>query len=160
MNSTDTYSVLHLSCHGDAGGIGVGDFDYVRWPELDAPLRSLNACVGGRLVLSMSTCNGLIAEVLAKPPSDELPFEWLIGSPEKVNFDDCAIAFSVLYHQLKSAVKLDEAVSVMNKAAAISSFQVRYGGLVQAQARLDDIQERLALIEEARQILSRLSAPA
>lgn len=158
-SSTDAYCVLHLSCHGDAGGIGIGDFDYAKWAELDAPLRALNECVCGRLVLSMATCNGLIAEVLAKQESDKLPFQWLIGSPESVKFDDCAIAFSVLYHQLKAGVSLGDAVSVMNKAAAVSSFQFRYGGVVQAQARLDDVQARLALIEKARQIISGLSGP-
>ncbi len=73
---------LHITAHGNSTGIDVGEI--VSWSDLAPSLIALNSACDGKLVLCMSSCEGISAGGMALTIA-EPPFRTLLGSPDKLD---------------------------------------------------------------------------
>lgn len=87
-------SVLHLSCHGNDGGVGLTNGDYVSWNELFTKLEPFM----GSKHLFLSSCSAVATDRLVRlfETSDRRPFE-VVGSPDDIEWRHAHLAWSMIY---------------------------------------------------------------
>jgi len=73
---------LHITAHGNALGIQAGS-EFVGWSEMKPYIAALNEACGGRLVLCMSSCEGVSALVMALSQGKP-PFQAIVGAEDSI----------------------------------------------------------------------------
>jgi hypothetical protein len=73
---------LHITAHGNVAGIQAGS-ELVGWSEMKPHIAALNKACGGRLVLCMSSCNGVSSLVMALSEG-MVPFHALVGAEDNI----------------------------------------------------------------------------
>src|SRR5216684_7468869 len=63
-------SVIHISAHGNNEGFALTSGQRIFWGQLAGLLRPINRAFAGRLILAMSTCEGLHAAAMALSDGD------------------------------------------------------------------------------------------
>jgi hypothetical protein len=124
---------LHLSVHGNEGGIGLSNGDYVTWIDLRNILMELNHEVKfchydekivSRFSLSMSACKGIYAHKMFNPNECLNPFWSLVGPISVIEWADSLTAFIVFYHCLIFKRRfITEAIKRMNLAIGTNDFK-------------------------------------
>jgi hypothetical protein len=111
--------VLHISAHGDEKGIYLtNEGEFLTWEELIEILAGINKALEGRLILCMSSCEGLRAwkmNLIHDPPA----FSVLVGTEEKPTWEETAVGFTAFYFMLSKGKTAKEAV---NRMKAVSDF--------------------------------------
>ncbi len=73
--------IVHISSHGDVSGIQLSSGEVITWQELGELIGPINAALNGRLILSMSCCEGYAAIRMAfKEDDSPLPYFALLGA--------------------------------------------------------------------------------
>lgn len=112
--------VLHFSSHGSKQGIALTSGELMTWGELQKPLALLNKFVDGRLMLCLSTCEGVSAFQMAGRADAEQPFHTLVGPTTKIRWQDSLVAFVAFYHLIShKSADHETAASSMNVAAGL-----------------------------------------
>jgi len=76
-------AVIDIICHGNEREVGIGDrSERLPWPDLAKMWEPINAAMSGRLLVLMSTCEGINA-IKASAATLGEPFFGLIGTKEK-----------------------------------------------------------------------------
>lgn len=140
--------IVHISAHGNESGIRLSDGSDVSWTDLGDLLRPFSKLIKGKLILSLSSCQGLAAKVLAREVAS-CPFRAIVGHDGKPNWSDAAVGFTVFYHLLKKGVTAVAAEEAVRAATADGdlSFNVltaeRARSLVEDEDRMDRIIEEV-----------------
>jgi len=117
--ATDSYDILHISCHGDAGGIQLTDETELSWDDLASCFRGLNpipkalvisSCVGGDAGVARAfRRNGRRPNVIFGAEAQD---------PNEITFPGACISWPVLYTSLAqtglTAEAFKDAVTKMN----------------------------------------------
>jgi hypothetical protein len=113
--------ILHISAHGNEEGIALTDGQHLDWPSLARALTIINSALGGRLILSMSSCSGASCLKAIKLEGDH-PFHTLVGPKISIGWRDSLVAFTAFYNLLvrKGALPTD-AAAAMNVAAGVDA---------------------------------------
>lgn len=122
-------TILHISAHGNQSGFGMTDGRLVEWKTLAPILRGFNKALQGRLILSMSACEGIYAFRMALSRDHE-PFSYIVGPNGKPLWADSVVAFSSFYRLLVKGKAVEEAVEGMNHAVAEDYFKVFLGNSI------------------------------
>ena len=94
---------LHFVCHGSEKGLWVKSTDEsIEWSEFKRQMKAINAAMGGRLILNMSTCEGLHGIKIVDPKHEDLPFFGLIGV-SRILFPDEAIRLNERFYSRLAA---------------------------------------------------------
>lgn len=89
---------LHFVSHGNIAGLWVKATDEsIQWREFGSLLAAANAAMGGRLIVNMSTCQGLHGIKIVDPAEAELPLFGLIGV-SRILFPDEAISLNERFY--------------------------------------------------------------
>lgn len=123
--------VLHLSCHGNRGGICLTSGEFVSWRDLRDRLLPLNTQLEGGLLLTMSSCFGLSGREMAMRVDGPVPFFAIVAHPNKVRLSDLAVAFTVFYHHIGKGGTMQQCVEAMKAASGEDRFEVSYGPRIQ-----------------------------
>jgi hypothetical protein len=124
-SSTTTPSTvpwLHISSHGDDKGISFSAPDQsVTWKELGEILRPLNSAIGGKLLVSMSSCYGQHGFNMARDLGDDA-FHSLIGPMTAINWSDMLVAYSTFYHHvILKGSDIKSALEAMHIASGVGA---------------------------------------
>lgn len=115
--------LLHISAHGDIGGIQLSDGYVMPWAELKDHLRPVNAALGGSLVVCMSSCEGYAGIKMAMHPEEsDLPYFALVGCGAQPTWGETAVAYATFYHQLWRGEYIADAVAAMCVASGNQKF--------------------------------------
>ncbi len=118
---------LHITAHGNSTGIGVGET--VSWSDLAPSLVALNSACDGKLVLCMSSCEGISAGSMAFTTAGP-PFLALAGSPDSLD-RGVNINWDQFYREWASSQDLGAAFS--NLQAQRRGYQERFFLLTSAE---------------------------
>ncbi len=112
--------ILHISAHGNPRAIGVPTWQ-VAWEEMIEGLVKTNKAVKGRLILCMSSCEGLRGWKMNL--FDESPaFSVLVGSEEKITWEQSIAGFTAFYRRLSKGKNVRQAVHAMKCKSSCPSF--------------------------------------
>jgi hypothetical protein len=119
--------LIHLSTHGHADGIQLSNGEFITWAELSDIVAPVNTALNGQLLLAMSCCEGYCGIRMAmRTDNAPLPFYALVGSSQKPEWSETAVAFTVFYHRLAKGAHVNEAVMAMNVATGCNHFHVEW----------------------------------
>jgi len=97
------------------------------WAELGELLTPINGALDGKLIVSMSCCEGYSGVRMAMKTDDSpLPFFALVGSSETPLWSETALAFAVYYHRLVHGAHVSTAVEAMNIGSGCNHFHVQW----------------------------------
>lgn len=117
--------IIHISAHGDEGGLQLSDGSRIKWDELKALLQPINKALNHNLLVCMSCCDGYSGVRMAMTMAEEdFPYYAIIGSTGKPTWAETSIAFCVFYHHVNKGEFVIDAVKVMNAAAGTTEFLV------------------------------------
>jgi len=136
---------LHLSAHGDMGGIGLTDGTTVQWSELHTLLSPINQSTAGRLLLSLSACQGMnsIWDLAVTVDPERMPYAALISSMQSPTWSQTAIGYATLYHQMAIGnLNLERSVRAMNVA---SGHEFQWKSSHEAHQQFQEAVQRLAM---------------
>lgn len=119
-------SVIHISAHGDKDGFVLTSGQRVLWGQLAGLLRPINRAFAGRLILAMSTCEGLHGVTMALS-NEDLPFYAIVGHVKKPSWTATAIGYATFYNLLSIGKNLAEALTGMQTATGDHSFEYAPG---------------------------------
>jgi hypothetical protein len=119
--------ILHLSLHGNESGVALTDDTVFSWNQLKKELTPLNNKMEGSLLICMSSCFGAYGRRMAVDNSTDNPFYALVGSSNKVSWQDAAVAYVTFYHLLFKGISVDECVKKMKLASNNNDFGVWWG---------------------------------
>ena len=111
--------ILHLSMHGSREGLTLSDGSRIKWDHLKSLLVPINSQLNGKLLLCMSSCQGISGiDMALGEPENRRPFSVIVGSPNEMKLSDLALGFLTFYnHLLTKDAEIDEALEAMQKAA-------------------------------------------
>lgn len=89
--------VLHVSAHGNENEFALMNDERITWNELRDLLIPINTKCDNALVLSMSVCKGASACKSAMSLREELPYLFLIGPIEDIEWGCALLAFLTFY---------------------------------------------------------------
>ncbi len=119
--------LLHISSHGHVDGIQLSSGDLIAWSELSELLSPINAALKGKLLVSMSCCEGYSGVRMAMRLGDtDLPYYALVGSAQKPFWSQTAIGFAVFYYRLSQGDHVNSAIAAMNVACGCNLFSVEW----------------------------------
>lgn len=111
---------LHLSCHGNKGGISFGSSKLLTWKALVQDVKPIlnNPYYQGNFALSISSCGSgehdMDEHILNKIEEDDsikIP-QYIFSIPGcSVNWDDALIAWVLFYHKL-SSIQLSDKIRI------------------------------------------------
>lgn len=114
----DRLPILHLSAHGDRGGIQLSSGTGINWFQLRELIEPINASLSGTLLLCMSACEGYHAcQMAMREGDDPHPYLAMIGNYGKPTWSDTAVAYSAFYHRLAKGHYIFDAVEAMKAAS-------------------------------------------
>lgn len=103
---------VHFDCHGNENGIGVVNADeseeLITWAEIGDYFRDIYLASLKKSILCFSSCKGFNSIKLV-PEFKVCPFEYVVGSFEKISFDDSFNAFNEFYKQIISGTDIKPA---------------------------------------------------
>ena len=97
--SKDGYDVLHISCHGDDSGIALSNNKQLTWNEFAECFQQHDNCPKA---LIMSSCCGAAAGIGDAFSSSSAKPKIIFGSIDERNFDEYAVAWSILYKEFNA----------------------------------------------------------
>jgi hypothetical protein len=122
---------IHISAHGDKGGIQLTSNELVPWSDFRTHLDKINTAIGfvphftnysnniSRIVLCFSACKGFNAFKIWNK-TNHCPYQSVIGPIVDVDWSDCLTAFITFYHLTNFKEKsFEEAVRQMNLSAGL-----------------------------------------
>ena len=98
---------LQISCHGSGNGLGVGP-DLVEWTELAKMVGLARRDVSLPYIMSLSACGGNAPNLDALGREGLEPL-YLFSFGGEVSWDDAALAWAILYHQVRRLQVKDKA---------------------------------------------------
>jgi hypothetical protein len=118
--------VLHISAHGDEGGIQLSSGEIVEWDQLRDLLIPVNKALDGSLLVCMSSCHGYAGIRMAMTASStaEHPYYAIVGNGDSPTWPETAVAFAALYHLVANGHYLIDAVDAMRVASGNSHFYI------------------------------------
>ena len=103
IQSTTLKPFVHFDCHGNDDGIGVVKADeteeLITWTEIGDYFREIYVTSQKKSTICFSSCEGFNSIRLV-PEFKICPFEYVVGSFEKISFDDSYNAFNEFYSQI------------------------------------------------------------
>jgi len=96
------FEVLHISAHGDDGGISLTDGNFVTWLELAGLLGTLGGVPDrARKILVISSCMGGYVGLSKALQKRGVAFRFIFGSTARagVGFTHSCLAWSILYNR-------------------------------------------------------------
>lgn len=114
--------ILHLSMHGNDGGVGLTSGEFLSWDDLESELRPLMNFMRGGLLITMSSCFGLAGCRMAMNASNNQPFWALVGHSGSVDWSDAAVAYITFYHQFFKETPLPQCVALMRASSGDNAF--------------------------------------
>lgn len=125
--------VIHISSHGagDGTGLVLTDGDRLTWEWLGdalAPIQQALAATGNGLIVGLSCCYGTKAAEASYRATPA--FKALVANTGALNWDDGAIAFSVLYHRAfrgDAPEMVDGLIEAMTHASGDENFLIIEG---------------------------------
>ncbi|OZY86040.1 hypothetical protein CBP51_03140 [Cellvibrio mixtus] len=119
VKKNDMYPMLHIECHGNEDGFEFADGSLLDWPELKAPLTSLNEAMCLNLMITVAACVGAaIAKVITM--GDRAPFWGIIGPTKSVYPSQLEEPYKAMYLKL---------IETRSPVAAMEAFQEKAGDL-------------------------------
>ncbi|MBI2417327.1 MAG: hypothetical protein HYV28_05385 [Ignavibacteriales bacterium] len=127
---------IHLSCHGNDTGIGIG-YDFIKWEELYQMFESISKEAFKYLndyLLIISSCNadkqGLsyLFQKNLKNNTNSQPPKYIFMTTEEVGWKESLISWANFYFQLNS-INLDknkEFQSLLNSIKKMTSISLKY----------------------------------
>lgn len=107
---------LHFICHGNSGGLGIKETgEYIPWEEFRDALASLNQSMNGRLMLNLSSCQGIHGVKIVDPTVKETPFFGLVGPKQKISVPDAIRVNEMFYLKQIEGFEIPEAVTAINR---------------------------------------------
>lgn len=113
---TNEILCLHISCHGNTGGICIGA-DFINWLEVTQLLLPVfnNKKIGKQTFIVISSCGASGQEITHVVNSKSegsrkklnCPSYIFVSSEETVQWDDSLLCWSILYHQLSKLSRID-----------------------------------------------------
>ena len=121
--------VIHLSVHGNQEGIELTDGSFIPWRDLRTLLEPVSQCLGGYLLVCLSSCWGAAGCKMAMEMSDK-PFSILVGPIDNVPWNDAAVAYISFCHHLFKGHDVVQSVNAMRIASANDDFMAFSGELI------------------------------
>ena len=96
---------LHFVSHGSAAGLCVKATDEsIQWCEFRSILKAINMAMDEKLILNMTTCEGLHGIKIVDPADKDMPFFGLIGV-NRLLLPDEAVRLNEQFYSMMSAGK-------------------------------------------------------
>ncbi|MFH0897503.1 MAG: hypothetical protein V1850_05610 [Candidatus Bathyarchaeota archaeon] len=93
--------ILHMSMHGNEGGLQLTDRTDIPWKELAKLLSDINRhYANGELIVCVSACKGFYGGMMQFFERRRRPFKALVGPWNQPNWEDAAVAYVTFYHLL------------------------------------------------------------
>jgi hypothetical protein len=122
-----SFPIIHISAHGNSGGIGLTNEYFINWEELADLIRPINLALSGRLILCLSACSGTSGCQMAMNHIAELPFHSLVSNSGTPCWSDAAIAFATFYHLLLKGSDFASIREAMDRASGDSNWVIMSG---------------------------------
>ncbi|MEH2384876.1 MAG: hypothetical protein V7K14_03590 [Nostoc sp.] len=129
-NTEGKFPILHFSMHGNAGGIGLTNGKVIAWDELChliMPIQKLLQNFSLDLLVCMSSCHGSFGNQMAQVKQGYIPFNFLIGNRDSIDWHDAAVAYKVFYHLLFKGLDINHCYEVMQLASHNNKFEIYNG---------------------------------
>lgn len=155
IQQTGMFPILHLSMHGNTGGIGLTDDTVIAWDklcQLIMPIQQFLQEFSLNLLICMSSCHGSFGSRMAQIKRGDIPFEFLIGNRDSVPWDDASVAYITFYHLLFKGLDLQSCCTRMKLASGNNKFEIYNGEEVhlgwinynqQIRRKLEEMAQRL-----------------
>lgn len=116
--------ILHLSMHGDAGGLQLTDGTEIAWKELAKLLSEVNkGFANNQLIVCVSACRGFYGGMMQFFDRRRRPFKALVGPWNQPRWDDAAVAYVTFYHLLMNKGRsVKTSVKAMKMASGNQKF--------------------------------------
>lgn len=116
--------ILHLSMHGDAGGLQLTDGTEIGWKELAKLLSDINKnFANNQLIVCVSACRGFYGGMIQFFDRRRRPFKALVGPWNQPRWDDAAVAYLTFYHLLMNKGRsMKTSVEAMKMASGSQKF--------------------------------------
>lgn len=125
ITANNKFPILHISAHGNKKGIQLTDKTFINWNKLRDILAPINDLLSNGLCMSIASCAGFYACIMAMDIDPKLPFFVLIGPTEDIPLADMAIGFVSFYHNFfTKRLAGMEAVNAMKIASGNQNFGI------------------------------------
>lgn len=108
------YPIIHFDMHGNKEGIQLKDSSLISWGDIKSSLQKINIAMCNNLLVCMASCHGLyLSSILV--PTEPAPAFGIIGSPNKINFDESLSAYREFYEKLLSTTNFIEMLEALGE---------------------------------------------
>jgi len=129
INACNAYGclpILHFSMHGNEGGIGFTDGDFISWDELRELLTELNTRLGFLPLICFSSCYGISSFTMEYNNQVISSFTAILGHSGKLSWSNSAVAYITFYNRFFQGSSIKEAVEAMKAATGDDNFYYFY----------------------------------
>lgn len=123
FQSNSTPPIIHISAHGNKDGIVLTSKETVSWDNLKVLLKPVNKVLNGKLLVSLSSCNGSSGCRMSMG-DDDFPFIAVIGNNGSPTWSETNIAYATFYHLFHNDKDLYSCVEAMKMASGNVGFQL------------------------------------
>ncbi|MFA5770219.1 MAG: hypothetical protein WC894_01850 [Patescibacteria group bacterium] len=123
FESNSVQPIIHISAHGNSEGIELTSKEKVNWKDLKLLLKPINKVLNGKLLVSLSSCNGSSGCRMSMH-DDDFPFLAVIGNKSSPKWSETNIAYATFYHLFHNDKSLYNCVEAMKTASGNNNFQL------------------------------------
>jgi hypothetical protein len=132
MIEKNKWPILHFSMHGNEQEIVLTNGQTLKWHELYQkimPIKNISEDSEDSpdLLICMSSCYGSFAKKMAEVKPGEIPFDFLVGNIETVEWRDALVAYITFYHLLFKGFNFNKCIESMKAASDNDKFEVYDG---------------------------------
>jgi hypothetical protein len=111
-----TWPILHLECHGNESGVGLGDGSFLTWQQLKGPITSINVETRLNLLVVLAACRGgYFGSAIST--TDRAPCWAIVGPTEEITSGEVLRSFGAFYSELLSTLSGDESLRALRRVA-------------------------------------------
>ena len=106
---------LHIVCHGDKTGLWVkATKEEILWDDLRPSFLAINRALKGRLIVNMTSCEGLYGIKITSLQDSEQPFFGLIGPRREIGVDEAKELCWAFYNRMLGGEAINELIPAIN----------------------------------------------